>query len=367
MLAIRDHFTVWALFLMKVLISGICGFIGSALARWIKEADPKSEVLGIDNLMRAGSEINRRLDAIGISVVHGDIRCASDIEELPRADWVIDAAANPSVLAGLRTGTRQLVEHNLLGTLNVLEYCRRHQAGFLLLSTSRVYAIRSLSKLPIEVVGSRFVPRFAEMQNSGLSARGLNEHFSTAAPISLYGAAKLASEALALEYGHAFDFPVWINRCGVLAGAGQFGTAEQGIFSFWLHAWQSRRPLRYTGFGGSGYQVRDAMHPDDLASLILKQMQYSGSDQERTYNVSGGIKNAISLRELSEWCEQRFGPNSVSSDARERPFDIPWLVLDESQASSTWNWQPERTMESILTEIGEHAERHPNWLELTGA
>jgi CDP-paratose 2-epimerase len=96
-------------------------------------------------------------------------------------------------------------------------------------------------------------------------------------------------------------------------------------------------------------------------------MQYSGSDRERTYNVSGGVKNAISLRELSEWCEQRFGPNSVSSDAGERPFDIPWLVLDESRASSTWNWQPERTMESILTEIGEHAERHPNWLELTGA
>ena len=43
-------------------------------------------------------------------------------------------------------------------------------------------------------------------------------------------ARKLASEALALEYHHSFSFPVWINRCGVIAGAGQFGTAEQGIF-----------------------------------------------------------------------------------------------------------------------------------------
>jgi CDP-paratose 2-epimerase len=366
-LALSKQVTIGRCVLMKVLITGICGFVGSALARRIKGSHPESEVLGIDNLMRAGSEMNRRLDEIGIGVFHGDVRCASDIEGLPHADWVIDAAANPSVLAGLRSGTRQLIEHNLLGTVNVLEYCRRHHAGFLLLSTSRVYAIRPLSELPIEVVGSRFIPRFDDVRDPGISVRGLNEDFSTAAPISIYGAAKLASEALALEYGYAFDFPVWVNRCGVLAGAGQFGTAEQGILSFWIHAWRSRRPLRYIGFGGSGYQVRDALHPDDLAALVLKQIQYSGSDRERIYNVAGGVKNAISLRELSEWCEQRFGPSPVSSEAKDRPFDIPWLVLDDSRASATWNWHPERSLEYILDEIGEHAERHPNWLELTGS
>jgi CDP-paratose 2-epimerase len=145
MLAIQAEFGISGLGLMKVLITGICGFVGSALARRIKQRDPETEILGIDNLMRAGSEMNRRFDEIGIAVFHGDVRCASDIEGLPRADWVIDAAANPSVLAGLRSGTRQLIEHNLLGTVNVLEYCRRHRAGFLLLSTSRVYAIRPLS------------------------------------------------------------------------------------------------------------------------------------------------------------------------------------------------------------------------------
>ena len=47
---------------------------------------------------------------------------------------------------------------------------------------------------------------------------------------------KLAAETLALEYGEVFDFPAWVNRCGVLAGAGQFGTPDQGIFSYWIHA-----------------------------------------------------------------------------------------------------------------------------------
>ena len=94
---------------MKVLITGICGFAGSTLARRIKQSVPETEVLGIDNLMRAGSEMNRRLHEEKISVFHGDIRCASDIEGLPRADWVIDAAANPSDLAGLHSCTRQLM------------------------------------------------------------------------------------------------------------------------------------------------------------------------------------------------------------------------------------------------------------------
>ena len=68
--------------------------------------------------MRPGSETNRaRLRKLGVQFVHGDIRTASDVDGLPKADWVIDAAANPSVLAGIGTdgGSRQLLEHNLGG------------------------------------------------------------------------------------------------------------------------------------------------------------------------------------------------------------------------------------------------------------
>jgi len=319
--------------------------------------------------MRLGSESNRRLARDGVRIFHGDIRCASDVDALAAADWVIDAAANPSVLAGFdsRSSTRQLIEHNLFGTVNMLEYCRRHCAGFILLSTSRVYAIGPLSRLPMKEVGRRFAPRFPEICVSGFSDAGIAEDFSTDAPVSLYGSTKLASETLALEYGAAFGFPVWINRCGVLAGASQFGTAEQGIFSFWLHAWRTRRPLRYIGFGGKGLQVRDAFHPDDLADIALKQMEYSGSDRPLICNLAGGITNSMSLLELSDWCANRFGPREVISDGKERPFDIPWVVLDSSRATEVWGWGRNRPLDSILTEIAWHAEENPDWLELTNA
>src|SRR5262249_2368717 len=131
---------------------------------------------------------------------------------------------------------------------------RRHRVVFVLLSTSRVYSIPPLAALPLQVREGAFEPDPARPLPAGLTAAGVREDFSTAPPVSLYGATKLASEQLALEYGETYDFPVWINRCGVLAGAGQFGRPDQGIFSYWINSWLRRRPLGYTSFGGQGYQ-----------------------------------------------------------------------------------------------------------------
>ena len=141
---------------MKILITGICGFVGSTLARAWLEAEPGLIVYGMDNFIRPGSEHNRTaLQKLGIKLFHGDIRMASDFDALPPVDWVIDAAANPSVLAGVdgMTSSRQLIEHNLLGTVNILEYCKRHSAGLVLLSTSRVYSIAPLADAAVEVAG----------------------------------------------------------------------------------------------------------------------------------------------------------------------------------------------------------------------
>lgn len=353
---------------MKILVTGACGFVGSTIAAWLVEAIPGAEVSGLDNLWRPGSESNRaRLRALGVKVVHSDLRSASDLENLPRVDWVVDAAANASVLAGVdgATSPRQLIEHNLIGTVNVLEYCRRVGAGLILLSSSRVYSISGLKSIPLDVSGNAFV---LQQNHSvpGLTPSGISESFSTASPISLYGATKLASENLAIEYAASFDMPVWINRCGVLAGAGQFGQPAQGIFAWWINRWQKGRGLGYLGFGGKGHQVRDSFHPLDLCALIAKQIgEAPASSDERMCNVAGGISNAMSLAQLSAWCENRFGKMKVGSDSNERALDVPWVVLDSSRAKSRWGWTPSRALPAILEEIATHAEAHPEWLEVS--
>jgi len=354
---------------MKVLITGICGFVGSTIARSWLEAAEGVTVYGMDNLARPGSELNRgRLQQLGVRLFHGDIRQASDFESLPAVDWVIDAAANPSVLAGVdgQTSSRQLIEHNLLGTVNILEYCKRHGAGFILLSTSRVYSIPPLAGLEVELRGEAFRLKGGQTLPVGVSEAGVSEAFSTEPPLSLYGSSKLTSELLALEYGATFGFPVWINRCGVLAGAGQFGRADQGIFAYWVNAWRGKRPLSYIGFGGSGAQVRDCLHPRDLLPLLLKQAAPNAAARTRVVNLGGGTQSAISLAELSGWCRERFGGHDVSGVDEVRRFDIPWLIMDSGLAGEIWGWRPQTPLNEILEEIALHAEEHPDWLDISG-
>ena len=115
--------------------------------------------------------------------------------------------------------------------------------------------------------------------------------FSTAAPVSLYGATKLASEVMALEYASAFDFPLWITRCGVLAGAGQFGTAGSGHFRLLDERPPAPPPASLYRLRGNGHQTRDAFHPRDLAALLVAQMSTSRSGGQRVYTAGGGPAN----------------------------------------------------------------------------
>jgi CDP-paratose 2-epimerase len=403
---------------MKILITGICGFAGSVIARGLLEHLPGAQITGIDSLIRKGSETNLEpLRALGIDVRIGDIRNEQDLADLPAVDWVLDCAANPSVLAGVdgQTSAKELLDHNLGGTIHLLEYCRKHKAGFILLSTSRVYSIPPLASLSVEVHNNAFLPIFQNgeegswpqnaqeaqkklqsgspvnpvqlmakesaassaspvsdplcslvplVAKNSVSQAGVTEQFSTEPPVSLYGSSKKCSELLALEYGLTFDFPVRINRCGVLAGAGQFGKADQGIFSFWIHSWARRRPLKYIGFGGGGHQVRDCLHPRDIVTLLIAQMGDPERKVEPILNVSGGVESAMSLSQLSSWCSDRLGAHEVVADTNPRPFDIPWMVLDSSAVMKAWNWKPSTPRNDILEEIALHAEQHPNWLSL---
>jgi CDP-paratose 2-epimerase len=352
---------------MRLLLTGACGFVGSRIAQALLAGASDLQIIALDNFSRPGSESNRDpLRRLGVQLVHGDVRAASDIDALPPVDWVIDAAANPSVLAGIdgQASSRQVVEHNLVSTINLLEYCRRHEAGFLLLSTSRVYSIPALARVPLKATGKRYTLDLDGQLPSGISPAGIAEDFSIAAPVSLYGATKLASEVLALEYAETFGLSVWINRCGVLGGAGQFGRADQGIVAYWINSYLRRQPLRYIGFDGGGRQVRDAIHPQDVAALVTKQLRTrEAKGRPRLINVGGGEANTFSLAELSDWCETRFGfKHEVEANLKPRPLDLPWVVMDSRLAEATWNWKLSTPLENIFEEVAAHAEENPEWL-----
>ena len=353
---------------MDVLITGICGFAGSTIARTLLEWRENVHIHGIDNLSRPGSETNLDpLRSLGCNIYTNDLRNKDALVPFTKIDWIIDAAANPSVLAGLsnESPSAELIDINLFATIPLLELCKNLQIPFTLLSTSRTYSIESIQSIPFITLNNAFIPDpqlVPELNN------GIPESFSQDSPLSLYGTSKRCAELLSVEYSRTFSFPVWINRCGVLAGPGQFGKADQGIFSYWIHRWLRRLPLQYIGFNGHGHQVRDCLHPADLVPLLLKQYD-AGLDFSipHTLNVSGGTQSACSLKQLSDWCNEQLGTHQVASSNESRPFDLPWVVLDSTLAQKTWSWTPSTPLESILQQIAQHARANPRWLELCRA
>ena len=345
---------------MKVLITGIAGFVGSRLAEYFKSYSQAIEIIGIDNLSRRGSETNLTLlKSLGCTFIHGDIRVKEDVEVLPKVDWIIDCAADPSVLAGVTSSAAKLIGNNLIGTLTLLEKCAKDNSGFIILSTSRVYSIESLNKIPLKETQDRFEIDAGKTSPIGSSLAGITEEFSTKSPVSLYGATKLSSEIMAEEYAMLYKFPLWINRCGVIAGAGQFGKIDQGIFSFWIYQWLLNKPLSYIGFSGTGKQVRDFLSPQDLAKLILKQMNTPQHKAPKIMNVGGGYKISMSLKELSTYCQERTGiKREVKSFEQDRPFDIQLYITDNTLVNKLWDWKAEKEKFELLDEILDWANKN---------
>jgi len=341
---------------MRILITGGCGFVGSNLAIYLKHKYPRYKIFTLDNLKRRGSELNlNRLNKAKISFIHGDIRIPADFESVPDPDLIIDAAAEPAVLSGIIESTRYTIDTNLLGTINTLEYAIKKKAKLIFLSTSRVYPFRLLNKLRITENAYRFQIGPSQ-QIEGAGENGIAETFLLNGPKTPYGATKYASEILITEYQEFMGLSAIINRCGVIAGPWQMGKVDQGFLVHWLasHYWKKR--LTYIGYKGSGKQVRDVLHIEDLYNLIDFQIKNFNMLQGQTFNVGGGIKNSISLRELTQLCEKATTNKiKVGSDSKTRPGDVKIYITDNSKVTRLTKWKPKITISETVEDV-------MNWL-----
>ncbi len=338
----------------RILITGGAGFVGSNIAIELKTHLSGTDVVVLDNLYRKGSSLNvPRLEKQGIKFIKGDVRNPQDIATVGKIDFLIECSAEPSVLAGKDGDTDYLVQTNLYGAINCAEYCRKNNAGMIFLSTSRVYPIDPLVNCKLDEKTTRF--ELSDKQKvAGLSSKGVSEEFPMDGARSIYGATKYAAEVMLEEYRQAFSLPIVINRCGVIAGPWQFGKVDQGIAVYWLASHMFERPLKYIGFGGTGKQVRDMIHIDDLVKLVLMQLNDPAKFAKGVWNAGGGRDISVSLVELTEICHRITGKEvQIGSDLETRYADIPVYISDTRKLTSFCGWKPGKSVEKIIYDIHE--------------
>lgn len=334
-------------------MTGGAGFVGSTLAIALAERHPDWSLTALDNLHRRGSELNLpRLADAGVEFMRGDVREPGDLAAAPAPDLIIECSAEPSVLSGVDGDSSYLLHTNLTGAYNCLELARESGAALVFLSTSRVYPLAALEAVALEETLTRF-ELAADQPVAGISAAGVAETAPLAGARTLYGTTKLAAELLIEEFRAAFGVRAVIDRCGVIAGPWQMGKVDQGVFTHWMLSHHFGLPLDYIGYGGSGKQVRDLLHVDDLVDLIEEQALDPEGWDGLTVNVGGGREISLSLLETTALCRRISGREvEIGAVAESRPGDVPVYISDCRALFERTSWRPRRDAERILADIG---------------
>lgn len=289
---------------MRVLVTGSSGLIGSEAVVFFDDLGFK--ITGIDNNMRAEffgpkgdtSWNTQRLESICSNFTHlnMDIRDRKAIDELfarGSFDLIIHTAAQPSHDLAAKMPFEDF-DVNAVGTLNLLEACRRHtpDAPFIHVSTNKVYGD-----------GPNFIKMREEETrwdyDDPAYEHGIPETFSIDhCTHSLFGASKCAGDILAQEYGRydGIELKTGIFRGGCLTGPQHSGVELHGFLNYLVMVALREGP--YTIFGYKGKQVRDQIHCHDVINAFWQFAQNPRPGE--VYNLGGGKDNAASLLECVE-------------------------------------------------------------------
>ena len=188
---------------------------------------------------------------------------------------------------------------NAVGTLNLLEAARRScpESPFVHMSTNKVYG-----DLPNTVALKELDKRWDYADPA--FEHGIPETFSIdQSKHSIFGASKVAADVMVQEYGRYFQMPTCCLRGGCLTGPNHSGVELHGFLSYLVRCNVEKR--EYKVFGYKGKQVRDNIHSEDVAGMILAFCQKPRIGE--VYNLGGGKGNSCSILEAFAAVEELTG------------------------------------------------------------
>lgn len=314
---------------MHHLVIGGAGFIGVNLAERLLGAGEQATLL--DNLQRRGAAANvswllQRHPSL--DVVEGDVRSDGELLErrVGRADVVYHLAAQVAVTTSVED-PRTDFDINAMGTFNVLEAMRRANTEAVLIYASTYKVYGAMEEIPVVESATRYA--YGDGRAGITEEQLLDFH-------SAYGCSKGAADQYVRDYARVYGLRTVVLRQSCIYGRRQFGVEDQGWLAWFCIAAVLGRPI--TIFG-TGKQVRDVLHVDDLADLMVRIADDPGPAAGRIYNVGGGERHTLSLLEALDLLGQELDMRIAYDSAPSRVGDQPIYVSDTSKISRELGWR----------------------------
>jgi len=296
---------------MKALVTGGCGFIGSHLVRRILEFG--WDVIVFDNLSKGeANNLPPVKDSGMLRLMVGDLLDAQAIQAaLDDRELVFHLAANPEVRLGYQN-TEVDFRQNIVATYDLLEAMRKSPRARSLVFTSTSTIYGDAGKVPTP------------------------EDYGPLMPVSLYGASKLACEAMVSGYSSLFGFRTVIYRFANVVGPGGHGVVKDFVLKL-------RANPRELEVLGDGKQTKSYIYVDDCVDAMLHGLKHSfegaevfnigSEDQSRVSEIAGMVVNEMGLKDV------RIRYTGGVDGGRGWKGDVKNMLLDIAKIKDT-GWKP---------------------------
>jgi len=319
---------------MKILITGVAGFIGSALAQALLQRG--DQVIGVDNLNDYYDVTLKqaRLERLSplpkfrfVKLDIADVNALTRLFDEEQPQRIVNLAAQAGVRYSLEN-PHAYVQSNVVGFVNLLECCRHHAVEHLVFaSSSSVYGLNT--HMPFSV------------------------HDNVDHPISLYAASKKSNELMAHTYAHLFALPVTGLRFFTVYGP--WGRPDMALFKF-TKAILADEPIEVYNHG---QMQRDFTYIDDIVEGVIRvldripvpNLQWNGQHPDpgsspaayKIYNI--GNHQPVALMHYIETLEKTLGKVARKNWLPMQPGDVPATYADVEDLIADTGFQPATSIE----------------------
>lgn len=304
--------------MVKVLITGGAGFIGSNFVRYMAETHPDYELINLDALTYCGNleNLEGMEDNENYTFIKGDICDSKLVNKLIiDCDYIIHFAAESHVDRSIED-PEIFIKSNILGTQVLLDAAKKHGVKkYLQVSTDEVYGT--------------------------LGKEGYFTEETPIQPNSPYSASKAGADLMVRAYGETFDLPVNITRCSNNYGPYQF--PEKLIPLMISNALENKELPIY----GDGKNIRDWLHVYDHCTAI-DLVLHKGKLGE-VYNI-GGHNEKQNIEIVKLILDNLDKPESLIKFVDDRLGHDRRYAIDSDKIRKELGWKPKYTFETGIVE-----------------